>query len=175
MKSDSSLPSLEQEPVAGRLAHPASGWWVLFTFLAAFVLSISTAQWFWMPNFLALTIVFWTLRQPESAGMTVAFCCGILMDVINGSVLGQQALAFVTLCYFTTTLARRMAWFNLVGQSLHLLPLLLLSQVLVMLVRLWFDGLWPGWEWFLSSFTGTLIWPVWSKLLVPRESRAATL
>ena len=98
-----------------------------------------------------------------------------LMDVLNGSVLGQQALAFVTLCYFTTTLARRISWFGPFGQSLHILPLLLLSQVLVMLVRLWFDGLWPGWEWFLQSLTGAAIWPLWAKLLKPRSSRATSL
>ena len=97
------------------------------------------------------------------------------MDVLNGSVLGQQALAFVTLCYFTTTLARRISWFGPFGQSLHILPLLLLSQVLVMLVRLWFDGLWPGWEWFLQSLTGAAIWPLWAKLLKPRSSRATSL
>ncbi|MDO5530413.1 rod shape-determining protein MreD [Sutterella sp.] len=158
-----------------RLERPASASWVVFTFLMAIVFTIAGSPWLWMPNFLSLTIIYWTLRQPESAGMTVAFICGILMDVINGSVLGQQALAFVTLCYFTTSLARRLAWFNLIGQSLHILPLLLFSQILVMLVRLWFDGLWPGWEWFLSSVTGALIWPVWAKILRPRPEPVKTL
>ena len=167
--------SLPEDSDAGKLEHPASLSWVLLTFFFSIVISIAAQQSFWMPNFLALTIIFWTLRQPESAGMTVAFCCGILMDVLNGSVLGQQALAFVTLCYFTTTLARRISWFGPFGQSLHILPLLLLSQVLVMLVRLWFDGLWPGWEWFLQSLTGAAIWPLWSKLLKPRSSRVTSL
>ena len=105
--------SLPDDSDAGKLEHPASLSWVVFTFFFSIVISIAAQQSFWMPNFLALTIIFWTLRQPESAGMTVAFCCGILMDVLNGSVLGQQALAFVTLCYFTTTLARRISWFGL--------------------------------------------------------------
>ena len=106
--------------------------------------------------------------------MTIAFICGILMDVANGSVLGQQALAYVTLAYLAFNLHRRLPWFDLIGQALHVLPMLLLAQVLVMLVRLWFDGLWPGWIWFMQSLTGTCLWPLWSMLLSMRRRENAS-
>ena len=97
------------------------------------------------------------------------------MDALFGTVLGQQSLAYVTLCYLTFALSRRLPSFDLFGQSLHILPVLLISQLFVMLVRLWFDGLWPGWEWFLASGTGALLWGIWTKLLTPRALRSASL
>ena len=99
----------------------------------------------------------------------------IFFTFLFGTVLGQQSLAYVTLCYLTFALSRRLPSFDLFGQSLHILPVLLISQLFVMLVRLWFDGLWPGWEWFLASVTGALLWGIWTKLLTPRALRSASL
>ena len=116
-----------------------------------------------------------TRYMPDRVGFLTAFICGILMDALFGTVLGQQSLAYVTLCYLTFALSRRLPSFDLFGQSLHILPVLLISQLFVMLVRLWFDGLWPGWEWFLASVTGALLWGIWTKLLTPRALRSASL
>ena len=55
---------------------------------------------------------------------------------------------------------------------LHILPLLLVSQLVVLMIRLWFDGLWPGFPWFLQSFTGALLWPAASLILSLPERRS---
>lgn len=171
-EKDIRLPDPEE---AARIEHASPGSWVALTFAASMALNIATSEFFWAPSFLSLTIIFWTLRQPESSGMAAAFVCGILMDAINGAVLGQHALAYVTICYLTTVLSRRLPLFGPAGQALHILPILVFSQVLVMLARLWFDGLWPGWEWFLSSLAGALAWPLWIRVLRPRSRADATL
>ena len=163
------------DSAGSRMEHPASKSWIFFTFLLAFVLCIVFGEIFWAPDFVALTLIFWTLREPDRVGFLTAFICGILMDALFGTVLGQQSLAYVTLCYLTFALSRRLPSFDLFGQSLHILPVLLISQLFVMLVRLWFDGLWPGWEWFLASVTGALLWGIWTKLLTPRALRSASL
>ena len=147
------------------LATPAPVSWIILTFVLSYLLNLSLSRYAWTPDFLALSMVFWVVHQPRRAGMTVAFVCGILMDVHNGSVLGQQALVYVILTYCAFSLHRRLPWFNLVGQALHVLPLLLLSQVIVLLFRLWFDGLWPGFGWFLQSIAGAILWPLWVAIL----------
>ena len=53
-----------------------------------------------------------------------------------------------------------------------ILPLLLVSQLVVLMIRLWFDGLWPGFPWFLQSFTGALLWPAASLILSLPERRS---
>lgn len=147
------------------LATPAPVSWIILTFVLSYLLNLSLSRYAWTPDFLALSMVFWVVHQPRRVGMTVAFVCGILMDVHNGSVLGQQALVYVILTYCAFSLHRRLPWFNLVGQALHVLPLLLLAQVIVLLFRLWFDGLWPGFGWFLQSVTGAILWPLWVAIL----------
>lgn len=147
------------------LATPAPVSWIILTFVLSYLLNLSLSRYAWTPDFLALSMVFWVVHQPRRVGMTVAFVCGILMDVHNGSVLGQQALVYVILTYCAFSLHRRLPWFNLVGQALHVLPLLLLSQVIVLFFRLWFDGLWPGFGWFLQSFAGAILWPLWVAIL----------
>ena len=54
-------------------------------------------------------------------------------------------------------------------QALHVLPLLLLSQVLMVLVRLLAGAEFPGWAYFLSSFSSALLWmPLSLLLLLPQ-------
>ena len=57
--------------------------------------------------------------------MGAAFVLGLLMDVADGSVMGQHALAYVLLAFAAGGLSRRILWFPLSQQALHVLPLLL--------------------------------------------------
>lgn len=168
------LSTLSPQAAEGRIDAPAPWSWILLTFFLSYLVMLIETGFsaLWLPDVLALTLVYWCVRQPQSVGMTIAFLCGILMDVAHGSVLGQQSLAYAAIAYIAYLLHRRLPWFGLIGQALHVLPLLLLAQLLVMLVRLWFDGLWPGWSWFLQSVTGALLWPLWSMLLSMRRKDA---
>lgn len=165
--------NLSNSQSAKQLADHTHPLWVISTFFISYLLNLasSTADVLWLPDPLALTLIYWTLRDPRHVGMTIAFTCGLLMDIQNGSVLGQQALAYVILSYSAYLLHRRLPWFGLMGQALHIFPLLLVSQIVVLLIRLWFDGLWPGFPWFLQSFTGALLWPIVSIILSLPERR----
>ncbi len=144
------------------LPPPAHPMWIFATLFFSYGLNLmfSLFNQVWLPDVLALTLAYWAIYQPRVVGMTIAFVCGLLMDVHNGSVLGQQSLAYVTLTYLALMMHRRVTWFGAGGQALHILPILLISQLIVLLIRLWFDGLWPGISWFSQSFTGALMWPL---------------
>lgn len=161
------------------ITKPASALWIVCTIVLSYLLNVIkiATEVVWLPDFISITLVFWAVHQPRSVGMFAAFCCGILMDAHTGSVLGQQPLAYVTLSFLAYSLHRRLPWFGLIGQALHVLPLLVLSQILVMLVRLWFDGLLPAPVWFVQSLAGAALWPVWTHLMTlpQRRSGAAEL
>ena len=76
-----------------------------------------------MPDFLALVLVFWNVHQPRRVGVGVAFLFGLLMDVHDGAVLGQHALAYTLLSFFAITIHRRLLWFTVPSQALQILPL----------------------------------------------------
>ncbi|REM67798.1 rod shape-determining protein MreD, partial [Mycobacterium tuberculosis] len=48
----------------------------------------------WMPDLLALVIVFWGVHQPARVGIGAAFVFGLCMDVHQSSMLGQHALSY---------------------------------------------------------------------------------
>ena len=49
------------------------------------------------PDFVALTLAFWCVRQPRRVGLATGFVLGLLVDAGNGVLLGQHALAYSTL------------------------------------------------------------------------------
>lgn len=124
-----------------------------------------------IPDFLALALVFWNVHQPRRVGMAAAFVFGLLMDVHDGALLGEHALAYTLLSYGAIALHRRILWFPLLTQALFVLPLLLAAQVSSMLVRLWVGGAFPGGSYFLDSVVGALLWPLATWLLLAPQRR----
>jgi rod shape-determining protein MreD len=91
------------------------------------------------------------------------------MDVADASVMGQHALAYVLLAFAAAGLSRRVLWFPLSQQALHVLPLFLGMQLAMMVARMIVGAEFPGVLWFLSSFTAALLWhPVTYLLLIPQ-------
>jgi rod shape-determining protein MreD len=48
---------------------------------------------------------------------------GLLIDVHQGALLGQHALAYTLLSFAATSMHRRLLWFGVVEQALQILPL----------------------------------------------------
>ena len=124
------------------------------------------------PDFVALVLVFWNLRQPHLVGMGVAFGLGLLMDIHSAALLGEHALAYSLLSYGAISLHRRLPWFTLRGRMLHLLPLFALAQLCTLIVRMAVGADFPGWTYFLSSLSATLLWPPAEWLLLAPQRRA---
>ena len=126
------------------------------------------------PDFAALTLAFWCVRQPQLVGLGVAWTLGLLTDVGNGVLLGQHALSYSVLAFCTVTLSRRILWFGLWGQTLHVAVLLLIAQAVGTVVRLAAGAEFPGWSLAIGPLAGALLWPFVSLLLLapqrgPRE------
>ena len=94
------------------------------------------------------------------------------MDVHDGSLLGEHALAYSLLSYGAISLHRRLPWFGTAGQMLHVLPLFLLAQLTTLVVRMAVGGAFPGWSWFLQSVACALLWPLADWLLFAPQRRA---
>ena len=56
-----------------------------------------------VPDFVALTLTFWCVRQPRLVGLGVGWLLGLLMDTGNGVLLGQHALAYSLLAFAAIT------------------------------------------------------------------------
>lgn len=126
----------------------------------------------WVPDLLAVTLVFWTVHQPRRVGILAAFALGLLLDVHQGALLGQHALAYAVLSYLAILIHRRLLWFKLSEQTLQVLPLFVVAYALQLFVR-WVagDG-WPGWSVLAAPVLAALAWPVATYLLLLPQRRA---
>lgn len=153
-----------------RILRPVSPWFIAFSLLCALLVNLMPlGRAFWLPDWLALVLCFWCVREPLRVGMGTAFALGIVMDVGYGSLMGQHALAYVLLAYAATTFSRRVLWFGPLRQSLHVLPMLVGAQTVMLLVRLVADAEFPGLIYFAGALIATLLWyPVGILLLLPQ-------
>jgi len=126
----------------------------------------------WLPDLLALTLVFWSVHQPQRIGVGVAFVLGLLVDVHHGSLLGQHALSYTVLAYLAVLMHRRLLWFPLLSQAVQILPLFMLSHLLQLLVRVTAGDGWPSWTVALAPVLEALLWPVATALLLAPQRRA---
>lgn len=117
------------------------------------------------PDFLIVTVLFWSIMAPRAGGLALAFFCGLLLDIFQGVVLGQHALAACLVAYLAIKLHLRIRLFPIWHQALTVFSLLMLYQFVVF----WTDGMTghPVGDYvrWVPAFTGALLWPVFAGLL----------
>lgn len=125
-----------------------------------------------VPDFVALVLAFWCVRQPRLVGIGIGWTIGLLADAGNGVLLGQHALAYSLLAFLAIWLSRRILWFGPGLQALHVALMLLVAQAAALLVRLAVGDPFPGWPVFVGPLAGALLWPAltWFLLLPQRRS-----
>ncbi|HEX5126810.1 MAG TPA: rod shape-determining protein MreD [Rhodocyclaceae bacterium] len=155
---------------SNRIMLPVKMGFVCLSLLAALMLHfIPVGRFYAVPDFVALVLAFWCVREPQHIGMGTAFLLGVVVDVAHGSVMGQHAFAYVLLAYVCHIVSRRLLWFAPGSQALHMVPLFLMAQVVMLLIRLMAGGRFPGWEYFFSTFTTSALWlPAHYLLLLPQ-------
>src|SRR5690625_196923 len=100
-----------------------------------------------------------------------------VLDVLTGTLLGQQALALVIISYLVERFRLRIRFFPPLQQAGVVMLLLFNDRI----VQLWVVGLvgdrWPRWQWWTAPLLGMLLWP-WVFLaldaLRQRERRSRT-
>jgi len=123
-----------------------------------------------VPDFVALTLCFWCIRQPRLVGLGVAWTLGLLTDAGNGVLLGQHALAYSVLAFLALWLSRRVLWFGNAQQALHVAALLLVAQGVELLVRIGAGAAFPGWAVLVGPLLGAALWaPLSWVLLIPQR------
>ena len=127
-----------------------------------------------VPDLLALTLTFWCIHQPRKVNVGVCWLFGLMMDTVNGALMGQHALAYSLLGFGAHIIHRRVLWFPLWQQALHVLVLLLISQLTMVAVRMIAGGTYPGTLMFLSSFVSAALWPIATSLLLAPQRLPTT-
>lgn len=160
-------------PRGDQLLLPANPLFILMTLLLALAFNLlpfgrSPA----VPDLLALTLAFWSVHQPRRVGVGTSFFFGLLMDVHQGSLLGQHGLAYSLLAFIAIALHRRLLWFPVLQQALQVLPLFIAAHLVSLIVRLAAGDLFPGWSYFIAPCFEAALWPVITVMLLAPQRRA---
>jgi rod shape-determining protein MreD len=141
---------------------------ILLTAIVALVLTILPLPGWLLPvrpAFLVLVVLYWSTMAPFAGGLMLGFLAGLALDVFQGSLLGEHALALAFVTYLAVRLHLMMRAKPLFEQSLYVFAALVAYETL-----LWaLDG-WTGraasspLRWLHTAF-GALIWPVVAGLL----------
>lgn len=126
----------------------------------------------WVPDVLAVVLVFWTVHQPLRVGIGASFVFGLFMDVHQGSLLGQHALAYTVLSFFAITIHRRLLWFTVPSQAAQVLPLFVAAHAVEVAVRVLGGGALPGFWMLLAPLLEAVLWPLASVVLLAPQRRA---
>jgi rod shape-determining protein MreD len=128
----------------------------------------------WNPDWLSLVMIYWIIYLPARVGIGSAWFAGLLLDVMEGAVLGQHALALSIIGYLSLKFYLRIRVFPMSQQTFAVLLLLMVYHF----VLFWVDGIIgggvPGLERWYPWASSVLIWPLLQsamRTLWPRMSR----
>jgi rod shape-determining protein MreD len=128
--------------------------------LALAILPLPGAVDAFRPDFLVLVVFYWSIESPRAGGLALAFIAGLALDVIQGVVLGQHALALTLMAAWATHLRLRVRVFSVLSQSLTIFALLTGYQFILF----WVDGATgnpvTNFSRWLAPLIGALIWPL---------------
>jgi len=120
------------------MTQPRGGFVIYVSFLVALMLSAlplpEDLQW-WRPEWVLLVLLYWIVALPTRIGLGTAWVLGILLDVLEGSLLGLNALALTIVAYVMILVYQRVRMFSWLQQVLFVFALVALDQIIAHWVK----------------------------------------
>lgn len=111
------------------------------------------------PDWVGLVLIYWVLAAPQRVAVGTGWTLGLVLDVLQGAILGSNALAKALVAFLALKLHLKLRMFPRWQQAVAVLILLLISQLLVLWIR-GFVGRAPDtWVYWTPSIVGMLVWP----------------
>lgn len=136
--------------------------------LLAFPLSViplsESLQW-WRPAFLALMSIYFALVVPEKFGVICAGIVGFFLDIIEGNLLGQSAIAFSVVICLVLLQYQRIRMFSLLQQVALVFMLVSILQIISYWLEILASQLlgYPpvrSMSFFRVALSSALCWPI---------------
>lgn len=136
--------------------------------LLALALSIAPVPAGWLefrPEWLALVVFYWTFRAPAQFGILHAAVLGLLLDVLESTPLGVNAMAMAVVAFLVLTIHQRLRMYPLPQQCAIAFLLLGINQMLVHVIKQALGADNTGFGYLWPALTGAVMWPFLSILL----------
>ena len=117
---------------------------------------LETISPFWMLIF----FIYWIIYTDTKTVYLFALILGLLTDILQGSILGQNALALLISSAFIFNVKKSFYVSNLTTQQVYVFFASLIYLIALILTHLAIQGFDFSWLIILSPFTGSIIWPL---------------
>jgi rod shape-determining protein MreD len=117
------------------------------------------------PAFLVLTVLYWSINAPRTGGVAFGFFAGLMLDVIQGPVLGEHALALSLIAYITVREHQRIRSKPAFQQALIVFAALVVYEFVLFAIDGWTGHPLTSPVRWIHTLTGALIWPLASAIL----------
>ena len=111
------------------------------------------------PFWLLLFFVYWLIYSNSEGIYRFAFILGILLDVFQGGILGQNALALVISSAFILSVKKSFFVSNLTTQQVYIFITSMIYLALFLMTHIAVQGIQIQWLVVLTPFTGAILWP----------------
>ncbi|ALO45447.1 rod shape-determining protein MreD [Pseudohongiella spirulinae] len=156
------------------IQRASGGWVIALSLLLAYLLAIVPfPDWamHYRPQWVALVLIYWLMALPYRVGIGTAWLSGAFLDILQGSLLGINALSFALLAYLTLSLHQRLRLFSALQQSGIVLVLVGLTMTVTNWIKVGTDQTSEGsLLYLLGALSSAFVWP-WLFLMMRQLRR----
>jgi rod shape-determining protein MreD len=139
----------------GRLA-------IIGSFLLAIMLTILpwpvwTEQ--FRPDWVGIVLIYWCMALPNRIGVGSGFVAGLVLDVLYGATLGENALAKSLIAFLTVHFHLQLRMFPRWQQAVVVLLLVAANNLLVLWIKNLAGQAPATWSYLTPSVVSMLLWP----------------
>ena len=144
-------------------------WVIVLSFFLAYLLAIVPfPEWAmnYRPEWVPMVLIYWVMALPYRIGIGSAWCAGLILDILKGSVLGLNAIGLVIVAYVTSSIHLRFRMFSSIQQSGLVLVLIGINLFL----SHWLEVI-AGYTtasdmmFIMGALTSAVLWPALFQLL----------
>lgn len=136
---------------------------VILCIVFAFMLTIAPLpEWAedFRPDWVALTLIYWSMTLPRTYSIGSAWLTGIILDVAQGTLLGQHALALSFVVYITVKFHLQLRVFPLLQMTATVFAMLAIYQFILF----WINGVAgvhsEAVTYWGPVISGSILWPL---------------
>jgi len=111
------------------------------------------------PAFLVLSVIYWSVNAPRAGGLAIGFFAGLMLDVFQGPVLGEHALALSLITYIAVREHQRIRSKPAIQQAMIVFAALVVYEVVLFMIDGWTGHPVTSPVRWVHTLSGALIWP----------------
>lgn len=120
--------------------------------------------WF-RPEWVLLVILYWVIALPLKVGVGFAWFFGLLVDLLQGGIIGQHSLTYVILAYICAVFYKRLRMYKPWQQGFFIGILVSVNQLIDFWIDYYFGNAEPTLYIFIPAVVTGVLWP-WSFVIL---------